>query len=84
MFANVAAHDLAVLSAAIGQDVLDEIVAELITSNYANVSRYLLVRTCGSTYYRSKAYEDDQDDLRRHAPSTGPETRCYQFLGIFR
>lgn len=31
---DVASNDLAVLSARAGQDILDEIVAELITSNY--------------------------------------------------
>jgi hypothetical protein len=33
MFANVAADDLAVLSAAVGEDVLDQIVSELVTGN---------------------------------------------------
>jgi hypothetical protein len=52
MFANVAADDLAVLSAAIGQDVLDEIISELVTSDCVALVRKSDVLVMFSTYCR--------------------------------
>jgi hypothetical protein len=37
---DVAANKLAVLGSTVGQDILDEIVAELITSDYDKVNHY--------------------------------------------
>lgn len=42
MLANLAADNLAVLSATVGQNVLDEVVSKLITSNYEEVSNRTL------------------------------------------
>jgi hypothetical protein len=52
MFANMAADDLAVLSAAVGQDVLDEIISELVTSNCVALVRNCDVLAMFSTYCR--------------------------------
>jgi hypothetical protein len=38
VFANVAAHKLAVVCRTVGENVLDEVVAKLVTSNYIFVS----------------------------------------------
>jgi hypothetical protein len=38
VLANVAAHKLAMVCGAVGENVLDEVVAELVTSNYTSVS----------------------------------------------
>jgi hypothetical protein len=38
VFANVAAHELAVVCRTVGENVLDEVVAKLVTSNYIFVS----------------------------------------------
>jgi hypothetical protein len=38
VLADVAAHDIAVLGAAVGQDILNEVVAKLVASDCASVS----------------------------------------------
>lgn len=38
MLPDVAADDLAVLRAGIGQDVLDEVISKLVASNWKNIS----------------------------------------------
>jgi hypothetical protein len=38
VLANVAADDLTVVRVAVGEDVLDEVVSELVASNYEYVS----------------------------------------------
>jgi len=42
VLADVAANNLAMLGAAVGQDILDEIVSELVTSNCIKVSMNML------------------------------------------
>lgn len=51
MFADVAANDFAMLGTAVGQDVLDEVVAKLVTSNCRELA-FTPIYMCYATYCR--------------------------------
>lgn len=77
VLANVGGDDLTVMGARVGEDVLDEVVAELVTSNYPTVSNV----TCSAqrkSYCQSTACADAPDDPRRRAQDNGQGTRCRQ------
>lgn len=80
VLANMVADDVAMLSAAVGQDVLDEIVPELVTGDYIWSARIEGVKSASGTYCQSTACVDDLGGLRRHAPNNDQGTRCRQSL----
>ena len=75
---NMAADKLAMMRAAVGQDVLNEIVAKLITRNCFGVSIVYEPRAEVVTYCRSEACVGDQGEPHRHGRGTGLETHCRQ------
>ena len=79
VLANVGSYELTVLGRAIGQDVLDEIVAELISCDYSLVrGRHLFAHREWTTYYQSRACEGDRPEPHRPFPSNDRESRYHQ------
>lgn len=77
MLANVGSNSLAMVRTAVGENVLDQVVAELITSNC--ISLAVITAAHDSTYYRSKACGGGLGGLRRPSRGTGRESHCHQF-----
>lgn len=70
VLANMAANELAEVGAAVGQDILDEIVSELIASNYSLVSNMNSETAKRFTHCQSEASVDDLHDLHRSGRGT--------------
>lgn len=77
VLADVGSDEFTVLRAAVGEDVLDQVIAELIPSNY---SRYYIVhrQIKSFTYYRSMACVDGPGGLHKPSPGSGPGSHCRQ------
>lgn len=74
-------HDLSVLCIGMGKNVLNEIVAVLIACNL-NLSASSLIGDT-ETHCQSVEFEDDQNDLHRHAPDSAPGNQFHQSSNTF-
>ena len=79
VLADVGSDNLTVMVAAVGKDVLDQVVAKLVTSNCRSVSSCSITVNIGSTYCQSTACEGGQVEPRTRAPGSARGTRCHRF-----